>query len=156
MDVPSCRLALLVVCRGSTPVRKAPAGLACAPEAPVRELAPVLSSPLSTSSCRRWASSGLNVGVSSKALPSAAGVQCSMMMPFGTYTVQKRGTGRAGVFASAVSAGTIPSSNGNASVAPTPRSTVRRGMAFLAIIMIPTSASGRECSWRRRQSGTTR
>ena len=144
MEMPRSRLALLVVWSGSTPVRKAPAGLACDPGFPVRELAPVLSSPLSTSSCRRWASSGFNVGVSSKALPSAAGVQCFMMIPFGTYTVQKRGTRRAGVFDSAVRAGTIPSSSGSASVAPTPRSTVRRGMAFLVIIMILTSASGSE------------
>ena len=95
----------------------------------MRELAPVLSRPLSTSRWRRHGSSGFSVGVSSKALPSAAGVHVSMMRPFGTYTVQKRAAGRAAVCASAVAAGTIPSSSGSASVAPRPRSTVRRGTA---------------------------
>ena len=142
--MPRSRLELLVVWSGSTPVRKAPAGLACDPGFPVRELAPVLSSPLTTRSCRRWASSGFNVGVNSKALPSVAGVQSFMMIPFGTYTAQKRDTRRAGVFDSAVRAGTMPSSSGSASAAPAPRSTVRRGMAFLVIIMILSSASGCE------------
>ena len=122
------------------PVMNAPAGLAWAPEPPVRELAPVLSRPLSTSRCFRCASSGFSVGVNSKSAPSAAGVHPAMMMPFGTYTVPKRAIGLAAVFDRAVSAGTIPSSSGSAKVAPMPRSMVRRGMAFFAIIMTLTSA----------------
>jgi hypothetical protein len=38
-------------------------------------------------------------------------------------------------------AGTIPSNRGNASVAPTPRKNMRRGMAFLNIIMTVLTSS---------------
>src|ERR1700716_722394 len=58
-----------------------------------------------------------------------------MIMPFGTYTTPKRFTGLAAVLARADSAGTMLSRNGNASVAPMPRSTVRRGTAFFAMNM---------------------
>src|SRR5260221_12938734 len=54
-----------------------------------------------------------------------------MIMPFGTYITPKRFTGLAAVPASAESAGTMLSRNGSASVAPMPRRTVRRGIAFL-------------------------
>ena len=66
----------------------------------------------------------------SKAEPSAAGTQCSIIMPFGTYTTASRRTGRAAVVRSAANAGTMPSSRGRASEAPSPRRTVRRGNAF--------------------------
>src|SRR5262245_26740991 len=56
-------------------------------------------------------------------------------MPFGTYTPAKRRTGRAGVSAIAVAAGTIASSSGSARAAPAPRRNVRRGNAFLVITM---------------------
>src|ERR1700736_4316074 len=56
-----------------------------------------------------------------------------MIMPLGTYITPNRFTGLAAVFAMADSAGTMLSRNGNASVAPMPRSTVRRGIAFLEI-----------------------
>src|SRR6266849_3464621 len=56
-----------------------------------------------------------------------------MIMPFGTYTTPKRFTGLAEVLARAESAGTMLSMSGSASVAPMPRRTVRRGMAFLAM-----------------------
>ena len=82
--MPSCRLELPVVGSGSMPVRKAPAGLAWAPEAPDRDRAPVLSSPLSTSRRSRYGSSGFRVGVKSNPRPSASGVHRSMTMPFGT------------------------------------------------------------------------
>ena len=36
----------------------------------------------------------------------------------------------------------MPSSSGKAMVAPMPRSTVRRAMAFFVIIMTPTSSVG--------------
>ena len=58
-----------------------------------------------------------------------------MTMPFGTYITPNRVTGLAAVFCSAVSGGTIASSSGSASVAPMPRRTVRRGIAFLVISM---------------------
>ena len=51
----------------------------------------------------------------------------------------------------AVNAGTIPSSNGNASDAPSPRSTVRRESTFLVMIMIQTSACGTGYSSRYPQ-----
>ena len=66
----------------------------------------------------------------SKAAPSAAGTQCSIIMPFGTYTTASRRAGRAAVLRTAANAGTMPSSSGRASEAPSPRSTVRRGNAF--------------------------
>jgi hypothetical protein len=47
----------------------------------------------------------------------------------------KRVAGLAAVLARAVIAGTIASSNGNASAVPTPLRTVRREMAFFAMIM---------------------
>ena len=53
-----------------------------------------------------------------------------MIMPFGTYITPKRFTGLDAVFAMADSAGIMLSRNGRASVAPMPRSTVRRGIAF--------------------------
>src|ERR1700730_5256050 len=56
-----------------------------------------------------------------------------MIMPLGTYITPNRFTGLAAVFAMADSAGTMLSRNGNASVAPMPRNTVRRGIAFLEI-----------------------
>jgi hypothetical protein len=70
-----------------------------------------------------------------EAAPSTAGSQFFMIMPFGTYTAPKRLTGLAAVLPTAVSAGTIPSSRGNANVTPRPRSTVRRDIFFLVIIM---------------------
>ena len=59
-----------------------------------------------------------------------------MIMPFGTYITPKRLIGLAGVFCSAESAGTMLSSSGSASTEPRPRSTVRRGIAFLVMIIL--------------------
>ena len=59
-----------------------------------------------------------------------------MIMPFGTYITPKRLIGLAAVFCSADSAGTMLSSSGNASIAPRPRSTVRRGIAFFEMIIV--------------------
>src|SRR5687767_4654848 len=96
-------------------------------------------SPLSTSRSSRNADSGFIVGMNPNADPSTDGVQYGMTMAFGTYTTPKRLIGLAAVFVTAVSAGTIPSSNGNATVAPMPRSIVRRDMAFFVIIISPAS-----------------
>src|SRR5919198_2152271 len=52
-----------------------------------------------------------------------------------------RRTGLAAVFVSAVSAGTIASSSGNAIVIPIPRRKVRRGNAIFVIIMCLSSSS---------------
>ena len=61
-----------------------------------------------------------------------------MIMPWGTYITPKRLTGLAAVCCSAESAGTMLSSSGSASIDPIPRKTVRRGMAFLAMIISST------------------
>ena len=61
-----------------------------------------------------------------------------MRIPFGTYTMPRRLVGVGGL----ASAGIMESSIGSASVAPRPRSTVRRGIAFLVIIMILISVYG--------------
>jgi hypothetical protein len=53
------------------------------------------------------------------------------MTPFGTYTNPRRRAGFAAVCASAESAGTMASSSGRASVAPSPRRNVRRGNDIL-------------------------
>jgi hypothetical protein len=58
-----------------------------------------------------------------------------MLMPFGTYTTEKRENGRPAVLPSAASAGIIPSRSGNASAAPIPRSSVRRESALCVTIM---------------------
>ena len=61
------------------------------------------------------------------------GVHLFMIAPFGKYTKVTR----VGVSAAARAlekGGTIPSSSGKASVAPTARRNVRRGMAFLKTI----------------------
>src|SRR6185369_9912568 len=50
-----------------------------------------------------------------------------------------RRTGLAAVLARGVAAGTIASNNGSASVAPRPRRNVRRGIAFLVIIIVISS-----------------
>src|ERR1700687_2277193 len=63
-----------------------------------------------------------------------------MIMPFGTYTTPKRLTGLAGVAAKAEKAGTMLSSSGSASVAPIPRRTVRRGIAFFKTIIFQPSS----------------
>jgi hypothetical protein len=59
-----------------------------------------------------------------------------MIAPLGTNTAPKRGGGFAAVFAIAVKAGTIASSSGSASDAPTPRRKVRRGRAILVTNII--------------------
>src|SRR5204863_10076815 len=67
------------------------------------------------------------------AAPYSTGAHFFMIMPFSPYTTPKRFTGLAEVLARAESAGTMLSRSGSASVAPMPRRTVRRGMAFLAM-----------------------
>ena len=96
--------------------------------------------------------------MSSNAAPSAAGVQFCMIMPFTMYITPNRVTGLAAVRCNAVSAGTMPSSSGSASVAPMPRSIVRRGIALRVIIIPIVPSSSRRASlgaallagWRRR------
>ena len=118
---------------GEMSVRNRVLALACAP--PGRPGVGTQARLLKTSRSSLNGESGANVGVSSKPTPSAAGVHCSMTMPFGTYITPNRVIGVAAVFWSAVKGGTIASSSGKASVAPMPRRTVRRGIAFLVISM---------------------
>src|SRR5262245_60807603 len=118
---------------GEMSVRNRVLAFACAP--PGRPGVGTHARLLSTSRSSLNGASGASVGVSSKAAPSAAGVHCSMTMPFGTYITPNRVIGFAAVFWSAVNDGTMASSSGSASVAPMPRRTVRRGIAFLVISM---------------------
>ena len=73
-----------------------------------------------------------------------------MIMPLGTYMTPNRVAGLAADCRIAVSAGTMLSSSGKASVAPRPRSMARRGMAFLVIIIEPTPALPNALPPRRR------
>src|SRR5207248_10623272 len=56
--------------------------------------------------------------------------------PCGCQMPTKRRTGAAAVRRSGVTAGTIDSSNGSASVTPAPRRNVRRGMCFFVMNMV--------------------
>src|SRR5262245_10827852 len=75
------------------------------------------------------AASGSRVRVSSKLAPTVLGVHSPfrLKIPFGTCMNAMR----VGRFVAAVSAGVMASSMGRASVAPTPRRNVRRGIAYL-------------------------
>ena len=74
----------------------------------------------------RNGSSGLVMNENSKSRPACSGLQYPGDAPCGCQMPQKRGTGAAAVRASAVPAGTMASSRGSATVAPTPRRNVRR------------------------------
>ena len=133
---------------GDTSVRNRVDALACVP--PGRPAIGTQLRLLSTSSWSRNGASGAIVGMNSKAAPSAAGSQSFMIMPLGTYTAPKRLIGLAAVFSTAVRAGTIPSSSGNATVTPMPRSTVRRDIFFFVIIIGPVSSSVGDLRVNRR------
>src|SRR5271154_1306147 len=75
-----------------------------------------------------------------------------MIMPFGTYTTPKRLIGLVGDAAKAEKAGTMLSSSGSARVAPIPRSTARRGIAFLKTIIFQTSSFRLPLDSRLRQT----
>src|ERR1700677_3989779 len=66
-----------------------------------------------------------------------------MIAPCGTYTNPMRGEPAAAVFFSKVCAGSIASSNGNASVTPNPRKKVRRGRCVfeMNILLAPSIIS---------------
>ena len=74
-----------------------------------------------------------------------------MIMPLGTYMTPNRWIGLAAVFCNAESAGTMLSSSGNASIEPMPRKTVRRGIAFFAMIMASTFPDRESRPPRRRR-----
>ena len=69
---------------------------------------------------------GLRIGLNSKLTPVVVGVQWLGRSPIGTKIAPNRLVGEAAVLTVAVIAGTMASSSGNESVAPRPRSTVRR------------------------------
>src|SRR6188474_2455189 len=66
------------------------------------------------------------MSLSSNPAPTASGVNRLMTMPCGTYTNPRRGL----CFTLLANAGTIASSNGSATVAPSPRRNVRRPRCF--------------------------
>ena len=75
--------------RGVTQLSQVPGLSACTGGA----IAGLFSRPLTIVSCFLNGSNGLRIGVSSKPLPSAAGVQCSMIAPCGRYMNPMRGFG---------------------------------------------------------------
>ena len=79
------------------------------------------------------------MGLNSNALPEVAGVQWLGRSPIGTNTAPKRRVGAAAVRAVGVSAGTIASSSGRASVVPRPFNTVRRDIDDLVMNIAPAS-----------------
>src|SRR5688500_16446185 len=79
------------------------------------------------------------MGLNSKPLPEVAGVQWLGRSPIGTKTAPKRLMGAAAVSDVRVSAGTIASSSGRASVVPRPFRTVRRDIDDLVMNMTPSS-----------------
>ena len=84
------------------------------------------------------------MGVISNSAPAPRGRKFSIWTPLGTYRKPIRIRGRAGVLASADSAGTMASRSGRASAAPAPRRKVRRGNdRFVMIIPPPPRAAPR-------------
>src|ERR1700730_9670969 len=73
--------------------------------------------------------SGWRIGVNANSGPSVAGVNLSIMIPFGTSMNAMR-TGRDVAVAKA---GVIASTTGRARAAPVPRRKARRGIDFLEI-----------------------
>src|SRR5690606_8235225 len=92
--------------------------------------AALLRSPLTTVTYSFNGASGSRMNGNSKSRPVRVGSHSSCSAPCGKYTKPSRRPGVAAVFASAVPAGTIASSNGSAIDAPAPRSTVRRDRCF--------------------------
>src|SRR5712692_336240 len=104
-------------------------------------------SPLMTTVRSRNGSSGLRIIGNSNPPPSFAGTQYPGAIPWGTKIPVKRVLGLAAVWARSVRAGTIASSNGNASMVPAPRRNVRRGMCFLVMNIV-------DRSWQLTRSGS--
>ena len=84
-------------------------------------------------------------GDNSVRVPTEAGVQyliapaVAPAHPIGMYTNPKRRVGATAVAAEAVKDGIMASSNGSAMATPAPRRNVRRGKAFLVIIIVISS-----------------
>src|SRR4051812_17992554 len=77
----------------------------------------------------RNGASGSRTGVRAKSRPSAAGVNLSIMIPFGTSMNDMR----TGCLVSFAKAGVMASSTGRARTAPVPRRKARRGIDLLDI-----------------------
>src|SRR5690606_30691049 len=91
---------------------------------------PLLRRPLTTVTCSRSGARGSRMNGNSKFLPTWAGSHSSCSAPCGKYTKPRQGRAAAAVFASAVPAGIIASSNGSAIEAPAPCNSVRRDKCF--------------------------
>ena len=103
---------------------------------------------LTTVTYSRNGASGSSVGLHSKSRPARTGANRFFFTPNAvlpaepcTISMQTRrlldDEGAASVFASAVRAGTIASSSGNATVTPMPFRTVRRDMCFFVMYISP-------------------
>ena len=108
---------------GAAPVSHVPVLTACVP-------ADGRSMFETTVTASRNDSSGLRIGLNSKLAPVVVGVQWLGRSPIGTKMAPNRRVGVPAVLTVGVSAGTIASSSGRASVAPIPRSIVLRDNAF--------------------------
>jgi hypothetical protein len=86
-----------------------------------------------------WSLTGASesrIGESSSSVLSLRGVHLDWSQPIGMNTYPRRRTPLAAVLEVAVAAGTIASSSGNASDAPTPLRKVLRGIYFLVMNFI--------------------
>ena len=88
----------------------------------------------------RYGVSEANDGESSVMRPSAFGVQGTGFIPIGMYTYPRRRTDPATCAALADTAGIIASSNGRASVEPSPLKKVRLGNAILVTIIVSSAS----------------
>ena len=95
---------------------------------------------VTTVSCSLTGSSGLRMGDNWSSAPVPSGVQRAWSHPIGMNTKPSLRTALAGVWARAVIAGIIASSNGSARVACIPFRNVRRGSAFFVMIMSSSSS----------------
>src|SRR5687768_8882874 len=103
------------------------------PGSSVVAIASGMSRPLISTTRLRNGSSGLVMNEKSKSGPACNGLQYPGDAPCGCQIPTNRRTGAAAVNRVGVSAGTIDSSSGSASVTPAPRRNVRRAMCFLAM-----------------------
>ena len=118
--------------RGWTPVSHAAADRAWSPgPSPERE-GVVLARPVKMDISFRTLASGSRRYGRSNPAPSAAGVHCGMLMPFGTNPKARR-TGAGLAIEASARTGSIDSSSGRAIAAPTPLMNVRLGICIFSV-----------------------
>ena len=139
--------------RGRAPERSTAPRAWSPPGSSVVAIASGMSSPLISTTRLRNGSSGLVMYENSKFFPSWSGLQYPGAAPCGCQMPTKRRMGAAAVDRRGVSAGTIDSSSGRASVTPAPRRNVRRCMCFLAMNIVLALVGA---AFRRPKAGESR